>query len=98
MKTVSQAVEEIIQHSPFLAEIMSEGLANNAQIARKIKPEVEKLLFEEVSEVSISMALHRLSKDIQSPVFGTRFLKHIVSITVRSNLVQFICPNISDLL
>jgi len=97
MKTVSQAVEEIIQPSPFLAEIISEGLANNAQIARRIKAEVEKKLFEEVSEVSISMALHRLSKNLQSPVFGAGLLKHISGITVRSNLVQFVCPNFSDL-
>ncbi len=98
MRTVSQAVEEIVQRSPFLTEIISEGLANNAQVARKIQPDVEKRLLEKVSEASISMALHRLSKDLQSPVFGARLLKHISGITVRSNLMQFVCPNASDLL
>jgi len=62
MRTVSQVVEQIIHRSPFIAEAMAEGLANNAQVARRIKPEVEKTLFEEVSEGSIAMALHRIGK------------------------------------
>lgn len=97
MKTVSQAVEEIIQRSPFLAEIIAEGLANNAQVARRLKPEVEKKLLEEVSESSIAMALHRLAKELKRPVFGEGLLKHISGITVRSNLVQFVCLNFLDL-
>jgi len=72
MRTVSQVVEEILQRSPFLTEAMHEGVANNAQIARRIKPDVEKRLMEEVSEGSIAMALHRLSKSIQRPLFGER--------------------------
>jgi len=97
MRTVSQVVDDIIQHSPFLAEMMADDLANNAKIARKIKPEVEKRLLERVSEQSISMALHRLSKTVRRPAFGTRFLKKMSDITVRSNLVEFICPNTANL-
>jgi N-glycosylase/DNA lyase len=93
MRTVSQAVEEIIQRSPFLAEAIAEGIANNAQIARRIKPAVEKRLYEKVSEASIVMALHRMSKDLQRAPFAMRFLKHLSGITVRSNLVAFIAPN-----
>src|SRR3989344_8665184 len=97
MRTVSLVVDDIIQHSPFLAEMMADDLANNAKIARKIKPEVEKRLLERVSEQSISMALHRLSKTVRRPAFGTRFLKKMSDITVRSNLVEFICPNTVNL-
>ena len=97
MRTVSQVVDDIIQHSPFLAEMMADDLANNAKIARKIKPEVEKRLLERVSEQSISMALHRLSKTVRRPAFGTRFLKKMSDITVRSNLVEYICTNTVDL-
>lgn len=97
MLTVSQTVEEILQRSPFLTEAMHEGVANNAQIARRIKPEVEKRLMEEVSEGSIAMALHRLSKEIQRPLFGERFLKQMSDITVRSNLVEFACPASTEL-
>ena len=96
MRTISQVVEEVIGRSPFLAEAIAEGVANNAKIARRIKPEVEKRLLEEVSEASISMALHRLSKDLGRSQFGHTFLKHISDITVRGNLVQFVCANSSD--
>lgn len=93
MRTISQVVEEVIGRSPFLAEVIAEDVANNAKIARRIKPEVEKRLLEEVSETSISMALHRLSKDLKKATFGARFLARVSDITVRGNLVQFVCPN-----
>ncbi|HWP61190.1 MAG TPA: hypothetical protein VN495_01170 [Candidatus Paceibacterota bacterium] len=93
MKTVSQAVEEVIERSPFLLEAMSEGIANNAQIARRIRPEVEKKLYEEVSEAAVAMALHRMNKSVQRPRYGAKFLKHMSDITVRSNLVEFSFPN-----
>jgi hypothetical protein len=96
MKTISQVVEGVIQRSPFLAEAMAEGLANNAQIARRIKPEVEKILLEEVSEGSIAMALHRISKSSRKISYGTQFLKQMSDITVRSNLVQFVFPDSAD--
>lgn len=93
MRTVSQAVEEVMCRSPFLAEAIVEGIANYAEVARRIKPDVEKRLFEEVSETTIAMALHRMAKGLRRPMFGMRFLKQLNDITVRSNLVEFICPN-----
>lgn len=93
MRTISQAVEEVIQRSPFLSETMAEGVANNAQIARRIKPEVESRLMEEVSESAISMALHRLEKRLKKPRYGLDLLKSMNDITVRSNLVQYVFPN-----
>ncbi|HEY4516937.1 MAG TPA: hypothetical protein VJG64_03230 [Candidatus Paceibacterota bacterium] len=98
MRTISQAVEEIIGRSPFYMEAIAEGIANNAQIARKIKPDVEKRLYEEVSEAAIAMALHRMAKNIQRPQYGARFLKRVSDITVRSNLVEFSLPHSSDIL
>jgi hypothetical protein len=98
MRTISQVVEAIIQESPFFAEVISEGVANNAEIARRIKPVVEKRLLEKVSESAIAMALHRMSKTTKKrSVFGAKFLKHISDITVRSNLVEFIFPNSADI-
>ena len=98
MRTISHAVEEIIARSPFLMEVMAEGVANNAQIARKIKPDVEKRLYEQVSEGAIAMALHRMGKEIKRPQYGARFLKRVSDITVRSNLVEFSLPHSSDVL
>lgn len=97
MRTVSHVVENIIRESPFFSEVIAEGVANNAKIARRIKPEVEKRLLEEVSEASISMALHRLSGELRQRSLGMEFLKHIDDITVRSNLVEFIFRNSADL-
>ena len=96
MRTISQVVEEVVGRSPFLAEAIAEGIANNAKIARRIRPEVEKRLLEEVSEASIAMALHRLAKDLTKAPFGAKFLTKVSDITVRGNLVQFVCGNSAD--
>ena len=96
MRTISQATEEIIRRSPFLSEIVAEGLGNNAEIARRIRPDIEKQLLEEVSDAAIAMALHRLSKVLQRSQFGASMSARMRDITVRSNLVQFVCPNSSD--
>jgi len=93
MRTISQAVEEIIQRSPFLAETIAEGIANNAQIARKIRPDVEKRLYEKVSEAAIAMALHRMSKKAPQNLYSAKLVKKMNDLTVRSNLVEFVCAN-----
>lgn len=90
MRTISQVVEEVIGRSPFLAEALGDGIANTAEVARRIQPDVEKRLLEEVSESSIVMALHRMSKNRGIPPFGLKFLKHIRNITVRSGLVELV--------
>ena len=96
MRTISQAVERVLERSPFLMEALSEGIANNAHIARKIQPEVEKILMEEVSSGAIAMAIHRLSKQLQKPMYGIHFLREISDIVVRSNLAEFIFENTPD--
>ncbi len=93
MRTISQAVQQVIERSPYFVDVLSDGLANNAEVARRIRPDVEKLLYEKVNEPAIAMALHRLGKDLQRPVYGTRFLKQLSDITVRSNLVEYVFPN-----
>lgn len=97
MRTISQTVEEIIQRSPFLGEAIAEGVANNAQIARKIQPEVEKRLFEKVSEASIAMALHRMGKKFNRAPYSEKLIKQMNDITVRSNLVELVYPNSIEL-
>ena len=97
MRTISQAVEEIIQRSPFLAEAMAEGVANNAQIARKIKKEVEARLYEKVSEAAIAMALHRMGKKFRRAPYSEKLIKQMNDITVRSNLVEFVYANSDSL-
>ncbi|MCX6820220.1 MAG: hypothetical protein NT019_03010 [Candidatus Adlerbacteria bacterium] len=96
MKTVSQATEEVLSRAPFFLEALSEGIANNAQIARKIRPAVEELLYEEVSDASVAMAVHRFAKQTKKKIYGAGFLKKLHDVTVRSNLVEFIFENSTD--
>ena len=96
MRTISSIVEAIIAQSPFYAEAIAEGIVNNAEIARRIKPLVEKRLLEDVSEAAVSMALHRLEKTMKMPE-TTGILPRISDITVRSNLVEFVFPNAEDM-
>ena len=91
MRTISSAVEEVLGRSPFLLEALSEGIANNAEIARKIRPEIEKRLYEKVSIAAVAMAVHRLGKDLKRPRYGS--LKSLSVITVRAHLVEFTFPN-----
>ena len=97
MKTISSVVQDVIERSPMLGEMMSEGLANNAEIARRIQPEVETLLLEKVSESSIAMALHRLGKEKKPSPYGLKLLKKLNDITVRSNLVAYSSANSAHL-
>lgn len=97
MRTIASVVEGIIEESPFYAETLAEGIANNSEIARRIKPFVEKKLLEKVSEAAVSMALHRLQKNVRRDSSGADAIKKISDLTVRSNLVEFIFPNSVDL-
>ena len=97
MRTISQVVEGIIEESPFFGESIAEGIANNSEIARRIKPLVERRLLESVSESAVAMALHRLGKNFRRPEFVGNVLKGISDITLRSSLVEFIFPNTVDI-
>lgn len=97
MITVPEAVEKIIKRSRYLSEAMAEELINTSSLARYIKPEVEEILFKDVSEASILMALKRLNtKKGISPK-----LKKIISsppdMIVRSNLIALYIENSQEL-
>lgn len=93
MRTITDAVEQVIRKSPFLIEVLTEGVGNHTAIARKIKPDVEAYLYEKVTLSSISMALHRLSKSLEKPQSVSTFIKDLNDITVRSNLIEYVFPN-----
>lgn len=97
MITISQVVEDIIRRSPFLAEALTENIANISSVARRIRPQVQKKLLEEVSEEAVAMALRRMGRKIKPTASGLKFLKDLNNITVRSNLVEFVFPNSTDI-
>ncbi|HEV3245502.1 MAG TPA: hypothetical protein VG102_04030 [Candidatus Paceibacterota bacterium] len=93
MRTVTQTVREILSTSPFLNEVVATGMGNYAQIARVLRPQIERRLYEKVSDGTIAMALHRISLELKRPRFGDRFLKQLSDITVRSKMIEFVLPN-----
>ena len=97
MITISHVTEDIINHSPFLAEVLYEDIANISGIARQIRPQIEKKLLEEISEEAVAMALRRIKRKLKAPVSDEEILKDTKDITVRSNLVEFVFPNSPDI-
>lgn len=99
MITVSQAVESIIKVKPFIAEALSEGLINVSALARKMKPEIEKIIHKECNQGAIVMALNRLSPELEQSF--TSDLKKMISmlgdIIVRSDLTDYTFYNSNTL-
>jgi NTP pyrophosphatase (non-canonical NTP hydrolase) len=42
--SIAQAVDRLISQSPFLEEALTDNLINVSSLARKLRPEVEKML------------------------------------------------------
>lgn len=97
MITITEVTKDIINRSPFLSEALYEDIANISGIARKIRPQIEKKLLEEVSEEAVAMALRRIKRKLKAPVSDEEILKDTKDITVRSNLVEFVFPNSPDI-
>lgn len=93
MITVPQKVEEIIGNSPYLEQALAENLINLSSLARKIKPQIEKDLFKDVTEASIVMALKRFVKVVGKKTYSEDYNKYFGDITVRSNLIEFAFVN-----
>lgn len=87
MITIPEAVETIIQGTPFLEDHLLDDLINMSSLARKIRKEVEEKTYKEVTEASILMALKRYrlkrTKTAKKNVF-----KEFPEMIVRSNLVE----------
>lgn len=99
MSSISRVTEEIINRSPFLREAMTENLINISALARKIKPEIEKITDKEIKEGAIVMAIkrmtpgayHKLDVRINNVIGG------IGDFLVRSDLVDFTYENTDSL-
>ena len=98
MITIPEVVREIVDRSPFLSEALYENIGNISSIARKIKPEIEKRLMEDVSEEAVAMALRRIKRKLKPSASVLAVLKDSSNITVRSNVTEFMFLNSSDTL
>lgn len=97
MITVPEATKKVIERSRYLSEAMSKGLLNYSALARYIKPELEEMLFKDVSESSIIMALKRLEPYFKPKFKQIDIFKTAPEMIVRSNLGELTLSNSSEL-
>lgn len=98
MITIPQIVAELVQKSPFLEELLSQGLINHSALARTLKPEIEKRLYKEVQLGAIVVALNRLSSHLpQKNNTVEQVLANLGDITLRTNIVSFTFSNSATL-
>ncbi|HEX7042177.1 MAG TPA: aspartate kinase [Patescibacteria group bacterium] len=97
MITVPEATKQIIERSRYLVEALSKDLINYSSLARYIKPELEKMLFKDVSEASIIMAIKRLSDEIKPKFAPLDIFVSTPEMIVRSNLVELTYTNSENL-
>ena len=98
MITITQAVQDLIDRSPFLSEVLYEDMVNISGVARQLRPQVEKKLLEKVSEEAVAMALHRIKKKLKPPTSNVEILKDSKDITMRANLTEFMFLNSPDVI
>lgn len=87
MISVIEAAEKIINRSRYLREAMTKDLINISSLSRYIKPELEEMLYKEVSHASVIMAINRLSKKIKLSYNPDPIFKEIPDIILNANLV-----------
>ncbi|MFD1316596.1 hypothetical protein [Namhaeicola litoreus] len=95
MKTVQEAVEEIISQTPFIEEALHDKLINVSSLAREIQGQVEQKLGKEVKTGAIMMAINRVS-----PIQVLKIRKNIKAFSldlkdfiVRSDLMDYTFKN-----
>jgi len=93
MLSISQIVEKIIAHQPFLAEALVEGLINVSSLARKIQPEVKQHFGSDVKDGAIVMSINRLIPKLQGKITHLGAEVVIRDIIVRSQLVDYTFRN-----
>jgi hypothetical protein len=86
--SIARAVDRIISMSPFLEEALTDDLINVSSLARRIKPDVEKMLKKPVQEGAIVMAINRRAPGYYFRVTkGIKtFMNRLGDIIVRSDL------------
>eukprot|EP00353_Schmidingerella_taraikaensis_P012717 CAMPEP_0185590432 /NCGR_PEP_ID=MMETSP0434-20130131/60757_1 /TAXON_ID=626734 ORGANISM="Favella taraikaensis, Strain Fe Narragansett Bay" /NCGR_SAMPLE_ID=MMETSP0434 /ASSEMBLY_ACC=CAM_ASM_000379 /LENGTH=220 /DNA_ID=CAMNT_0028214611 /DNA_START=11 /DNA_END=673 /DNA_ORIENTATION=+ len=99
MSSISRVTEDIINRSPFLREAMTENLINISALARKIKPEIEKVTGKEIKEGAIVMAIKRMTPGVyhKLDIRINNVIGGIGDFLVRSDLADFTYENSDSL-
>jgi len=88
MITTTDIVEKLITRYPLYGEAMAEGIVNYSELARKLKPEVEELRMEPVTDGSVIMALKRHAETLKEKKPNVEFVHRVRNIMVRSDLAE----------
>lgn len=88
MITIPDVVEKIIKQSPYLEDLLAQGIINYSALARQIKSQVEEQTFKNVQEGAIIMALKRLTINDKTNHYDAikKAFKEAPDVIVRSNL------------
>lgn len=93
MVSIATKVEQIVSESAFITEGMSRGLINLSELARQLRPQLEKDLWKPVGQAAVVMALTRLSDRLQKCERNeTHLLSQTGELTTRSDLTEFTFP------
>ena len=65
MASVSSVVKDVINHSPFISEMLIQEVISFSNLAKSIKPRVEALYGQEVNSAAIVMAIRRYSDELK---------------------------------
>lgn len=90
MDRLSKVIEKLINQSPFIQEAISEGLINISSLARKLNPDIERVIGKEVSDSAIIMAIKRMPPGTNQKIERRikNFMADLGDLIVRSNLVK----------
>jgi aspartokinase len=99
MRTIGEAVKQLIRETPFLEEALDENLVNISSLARKLKPQVEKELHKKVQTGAIVMAIKRYDPGYNYKIkFGIKqFVSSLGDLIVQSGLMHYTYENSSTL-
>ncbi len=95
MKTIGEAVKQLIRETPFLEEALDEGLINISSLSRRFKPQIEKELHKKVQTGAIVMAIKRYNPGYNYNLkFGIKqFVSGLGDLIVQSGLMHYTYEN-----
>jgi hypothetical protein len=98
MVSIATRVEQIVSESAFMTEGMSRGLLNLSELARQLRPRLEKDLWRPVGQAAVVMALNRLAERLQHcEECEARLLSQTGELTTRTDLTEFTFPYASGI-
>lgn len=93
MKTVPEAVAELVLQSPCLEDALARGLINGSALARELAPSVARELQKPVGEAAVTMALNRLARRLKAAPSARKLFRGAPGFMVRSGLIELTCAN-----